>query len=91
MCKRCLVQLSCAIDLPYPLSVFVDSYGTVQEGKTDEDLTEVVNKNFDLRPGGITHDLELRRPIMRKTASYCHFGRPLPEFTWEQPRELPFT
>jgi len=90
MCKRCLVQLSYAIGLPYPLSVFVDSYGTVQEGKTDEDLVEVVNKNFDLRPGGIIRDLELRRPIMRKTAAYCHFGRPLPEFTWEQPKKLTF-
>jgi len=90
MCKRCLVQLSYAIGLPYPLSVFVDSYGTVQEGKTDEDLVEVINKNFDLRPGGIIRDLELRRPIMRKTAAYCHFGRPLPEFTWEQPKKLTF-
>jgi S-adenosylmethionine synthetase len=88
MCKRCLVQLSYAIGLPYPLSVFVDSYGTVQEGKTDEDLVEVINKNFDLRPGGIIRDLDLRRPIMRKTAAYCHFGRPLPEFTWEQPKKL---
>ncbi len=90
MCKRCLVQLSYAIGLPYPLSVFVDSYGTVQEGKTDEDLIDVINKNFDLRPGGIIRDLELRRPIMRKTAAYCHFGRSNPEFTWEQPKKLTF-
>merc|ERR1712232_1069318 len=88
MCKRVLVQLSYAIGVPYPLSVFVDSYGTVSEGHTDDDLTKVVNKNFDLRPGCLIRDLNLRRPILRKTAAYGHFGRNDPDFTWEQPKHL---
>jgi S-adenosylmethionine synthetase len=88
LCKRALVQLSYAIGVPYPLSVFVDSYGTVKEGMTDADLTEVVNKNFDLRPGCIIRDLNLKRPVMRKTAAYGHFGREDPDFTWETVKEL---
>merc|ERR1719264_1987038 len=88
MCKRVLVQLSYAIGVPYPLSVFVDSYGTVTGGRTDSELTKVVNKNFDLRPGCLIRDLNLRRPILRKTAAYGHFGRNDPDFTWEQPKHL---
>jgi len=88
MCKRVLVQLSYAIGVPYPLSVFVDSYRTVAEGYTDDDLTKVVEKHFDLRPGCLIRDLNLRRPILRKTAAYGHFGRNDPDFTWEQPKSL---
>jgi len=88
LCKRALVQLSYAIGVPHPLSVFVDSYGTVKDGKSDADLTEVVNKNFDLRPGCLIRDLNLRRPVLRKTAAYGHFGRDDPDFTWEQAKEL---
>jgi S-adenosylmethionine synthetase len=88
LAKRVLVQLSYAIGLAYPLSVYVDSYGTVKEGMTDAQLTEIVNKNFDLRPGGIIRDLDLRRPIFRKTAAYGHFGREDPDFTWEKPKKL---
>jgi S-adenosylmethionine synthetase len=88
LCRRCLVQLSYAIGVPYPLSIFVDSYGTVKEGMTDADLTEVVKKNFDLRPGCIIRDLDLKRPCMRKTAAYGHFGRDDADFTWEQVKTL---
>jgi len=88
LCRRCLVQLSYAIGVKYPLSVFVDSYGTVKDGLTDTELTNIVNKNFDLRPGGIIRDLDLRRPIFRKTAAYGHFGREDPDFTWEKPKKL---
>jgi len=88
MCKRALVQLSYAIGVPYPLSVFVDSYGTVSHGHTDAELTQVVNDNFDLRPGCLIRDLNLRRPILRKTAAYGHFGRNDPDFTWEQEKKL---
>merc|ERR1711997_1180558 len=88
LCKRALVQLSYAIGVPHPLSVFVDSYGTVKDGKSDADLTEVVNKNFDLRPGCLIRDLNLRRPVLRKTAAYGHFERDDPDFTWEQAKEL---
>jgi len=87
-CKRCLVQLSYAIGLAQPLSVFVDSYGTAAEGRTDAELTAIVKENFDLRPGAIIRDLNLRRPIMKKTAAYGHFGRTDPDFTWEQPKAL---
>jgi S-adenosylmethionine synthetase len=83
LCRRVLVQLSYAIGVPYPLSVYVMSYGTVQNGLSDADLTAIVNKNFDLRPGCIIRDLNLRRPVMRKTAAYGHFGRVDADFTWE--------
>ena len=88
LCRRALVQLSYAIGVPHPLSVFVESYGTVKDGKADSDLTDVVNKNFDLRPGCLIRDLDLRRPIMRKTAAYGHFGREDPDFTWENAKDL---
>ena len=88
LCRRALVQLSYAIGVSYPLSIYVQSYGTVKEGMTDSDLTEVVKKNFDLRPGCIIRDLNLRRPIMRKTAAYGHFGRDDPDFEWEKPKAL---
>ena len=71
-----------------PVSVFVDTYGTVKEGMTEEGLVEIIKKNFDLRPGGIIRDLDLRRPIFRKTAAYGHFGRDDPDFTWEKPKKL---
>ena len=92
LCKRVLVQLSYAIGVPHPLSVFVDSYGTAEKasGKTDAELCEIVRKNFDLRPGCIVRDLQLRRPIMRKTAAYGHFGRDDPDFTWEICKELSY-
>jgi len=88
LCKRALVQLSYAIGVPYPLSIYVDSYGTVAEGHSDADLTQVVKDNFDLRPGCLIRDLNLRRPILRKTAAYGHFGRNDPDFTWEQVKKL---
>ena len=90
LCHRCLVQLSYAIGVSHPLAVFVDSYGTGLRlsGKSDEQLTEIVNKNFDLRPGYIIRDLDLRRPVMKKTAAYGHFGRSDPDFTWEIPKEI---
>jgi len=89
LADRCLVQLSYAIGVPYPLSVYVDTYGTAK-GKTDSELTEIINSNFDLRPGSIVRDLQLRRPIYKKTAAYGHFGRTDPDFTWEVPKTLNF-
>merc|ERR1711994_997328 len=78
--QRCLVRVSYGIGLAHPLSVFVDSYGT---GKySDEDLTKVMNKNFDLRPGMIIKELGLRRPIFSKTSCYGHLGRNDPDFKW---------
>ena len=61
---------SYAIGVAEPLSVFVDSYGTATDGRTDKDLLEIVQKNFDLRPGPIIKQLALRRPIYTATARY---------------------
>jgi S-adenosylmethionine synthetase len=90
LARRCLVQVSYAIGVAKPLSVFVDSYGTAQNGKTDADLLDIVLKNFDLRPGCIIRDLQLTRPIYQKTACYGHFGRDDKDFTWETPKALTF-
>ena len=89
LCDRVLVQISYAIGVAHPLSVFVNSYGTVKVGKTDKDLLRIVLRNFDLRPGCIIRDLRLKRPIYQKTASYGHFGREDdPDFTWEVVKDL---
>jgi len=82
LASRCLVQVSYAIGVAQPTSVMVETYGT---GKvSNETLTELVRKHFDLRPKGIVNMLDLLRPIYRKTAAYGHFGRDEPEFTWEE-------
>ena len=88
-CDRVLVQISYAIGVSYPLSVFINSYGTAKDGKTDKDLLNIKLRNFDLRPGCIIRDLRLKRPIYQKTASYCHFGREEDtDFTWEIVKDL---
>lgn len=88
LAHRVLVQVSYAIGLPDPLSIYIDSYGTVKDGLTDEDLVRIVKKNFNFRPGNIIKELDLLRPIYRKTAKYGHFGRIDPDFTWEKPKQL---
>lgn len=84
LCKRVLVQVSYAIGVAHPLSIFVSSYGTGV--KSDAELLKIVQANFDLRPGKIVKDLDLKRPIYFKTAAYGHFGRA--EFSWEKPKPL---
>jgi S-adenosylmethionine synthetase len=86
LARRVLVQVSYAIGLAKPLSVYVNSYGTGT--KSDEELLVIIDKNFDLRPGVISRDLQLRRPIYRKTAAFGHFGRNDPDFEWEKPKKL---
>ena len=82
LADRCEVQLAYAIGVAHPVSILVDTFGT---GKIPEDkLTELVQKHFDLRPAGIIKELELRRPIYRKTAAYGHFGRHDLDLTWER-------
>jgi S-adenosylmethionine synthetase len=82
LAAKCQIQISYAIGVSKPTSVMVETYGT---GKiADEQITELVLKHFDLRPKGIVNMLDLLRPIYQKTASYGHFGRELPEFTWEK-------
>jgi len=84
LCGRCLVQVSYAIGVAHPLSIYVDSYGT---GKiSDAQLTKVIKHNFDLRPGAIIRDLKLKKPIYYETSSYGHFGRD--QFSWERPKKL---
>jgi len=81
LASRCLVQVSYAIGVARPTSVMVTTQGT---GKVSDDrLSELVQKHFDLRPKGIIQMLDLLRPIYEKTAAYGHFGREEPEFTWE--------
>ncbi|WP_374325965.1 methionine adenosyltransferase [Azonexus sp.] len=81
LASRCLVQISYAIGVAHPTSIMVDTFGT---GKvSNETLTALVRKHFDLRPKGIVNMLDLLRPIYQKTAAYGHFGRDEPEFSWE--------
>jgi len=88
LARRALVQVSYAIGVAAPTSIFVDTYGTAAAGKTDQELEELVKKSFDLRPGCIIRDLKLTRPVYLKTACYGHFGRSDPDFTWETPKPL---
>jgi S-adenosylmethionine synthetase len=81
LADKCLVQISYAIGVAQPTSIMVTTYGT---GKiSDDKITALVKKHFDLRPKGIVHMLDLLRPIYQKTAAYGHFGREEPEFKWE--------
>jgi S-adenosylmethionine synthetase len=81
LADRCEVQLAYAIGVAEPVSLYVNTFGS---GKIPEkEIEELVRKNFDMRPSGIISQLNLKRPIYRKTAAYGHFGRNEPEFTWE--------
>ena len=86
LAHRVLVQVSYAIGLADPLSIYIDSYGTVTGGRNDDQLAVIVKNNFCFRPGNIIKELDLKRPIYRKTAKYGHFGRTDRDFTWEQPK-----
>lgn len=81
LADRCEVQLAYAIGMSKPISIMVDTFGT--NTVSEQDIEAAINKVFDLRPAAIIDALDLRRPIYRKTAAYGHFGRELPEFTWE--------
>lgn len=82
LADKCEIQISYAIGVAEPTSISINTFGT---HKVPEDtIATLVRENFDLRPGGIIEMLDLRRPIYQKTAAYGHFGRELPEFTWEK-------
>jgi len=82
LCDRCEVQVAYAIGVAQPVSIMVHTFGT---GKvTEERLSALVRETFDMRPSAIIDELDLLRPIYLKTAAYGHFGRELPEFTWEK-------
>ena len=82
LCDKCEIQVAYAIGVAEPVSILVDTDGT---GKiAEERIEQIVRQVFDLRPRAIIKQLDLLRPIYRKTAAYGHFGRELPEFTWER-------
>ena len=81
LASRCEVQLAYAIGVAEPVSVSVETFGT---NKIDESkIIELIRNNFELKPAGLIRALDLLRPIYQKTAAYGHFGREIPEFTWE--------
>ena len=82
LAKRCEVQVAYAIGKAQPVGLFIETFGTETIGV--EKIQNAVSQVFDLRPAAIIRDLNLLRPIYRKTSNYGHFGRQLPEFTWEQ-------
>merc|ERR1711906_63940 len=92
--KRALVQLSYAIGVSKPLSVFVETYGTEQGDLSADDITNVMKLAFDCRPGAIALSLALREPKYQETAAYCHFGREavtkngVKFFEWENAKDL---
>merc|ERR1712100_728112 len=92
--KRALVQLSYAIGVAKPLSLFVETYGTQSPKHSPDDITKVLKIAFDARPGAIAVSLALREPKYQETAAYCHFGREavtkdgMKFFEWENPKDL---
>ena len=82
LARRCEVQFAYAIGVAQPVSMLVQTFGTGVV--SDDKLSAAVSRVFDARPGMLTQELDLRRPIYRKTAAYGHFGREEPEFTWEK-------
>jgi S-adenosylmethionine synthetase len=82
LAKRCEVQVAYAIGKAEPVGLFVETFGT--ETVSVEKITEAITQVFDLRPAAIIRDLDLKRPIYAATAAYGHFGRELPDFTWER-------
>ncbi|WFD10049.1 methionine adenosyltransferase [Tepidibacter hydrothermalis] len=82
LAKKCELELAYAIGVAEPVSIMVETFGT---GKVSEEiLVELVKKHFDLRPGAIIRDLDLKKPVFRNTAAYGHFGRTDFDFTWER-------
>ena len=82
LARRCEIQLAYAIGVARPLAINVETYGTASVPEAT--LADVIERTFDLRPGAIIRDLDLRRPIFRQTAAYGHFGREEHDFTWEK-------
>merc|ERR1711897_29164 len=94
LCKRALIQLSYAIGVAKPPSLFVETYGTEQGALAADDITNVIKMEFDCRPGAIAQSLALREPKYQETAAYCHFGRDpytkdgVKFFEWEDAKDL---
>jgi S-adenosylmethionine synthetase len=94
LAARCLVQLSYAIGVAKPLSLFVECYGSERNGLSADDVTNVLKMEFDCRPGAIALSLALREPKYQETAAYCHFGRTpytkdgIKFFEWENAKDM---
>merc|ERR1711915_666164 len=94
LAKRCLVQLSYAIGVAKPLSLFVETYGSETGKLTADDITNILKVEFDCRPGAIALSLALREPKYQETAAYCHFGRApytkdgIKFFEWENAKDM---
>jgi len=86
LARRALVQLSYAIGIPEPTSMFVETYGT--SDRSSDELVEIIKANFDMRPGVIVKELDLTKPIYNKTAKNGHFTDQ--SFTWEKVKDLKF-
>ncbi|MGH9120390.1 MAG: methionine adenosyltransferase domain-containing protein, partial [Acidimicrobiales bacterium] len=84
--RRCEIQVAYAIGMARPVSIMVETFGT--ENVDPDAIIAAVGEVFDLRPAAIISELDLRRPIYRKTASYGHFGRAEKDFSWEQTSKL---
>jgi len=82
LADRCEVQLAYAIGIAEPVSLYVNTFGTNKI--PEKQIEDIVRNNFDMKPSGIISQLDLKRPIYKKTAAYGHFGRNEPEFTWEK-------
>ena len=82
LADRCEVQLAYAIGIAEPVSLYVNTFGTNKI--PEKQIEDIVRNNFDMKPSGITSQLDLKRPIYKKTAAYGHFGRNEPEFSWEK-------
>merc|ERR1712054_647739 len=91
--KRALVQLSYAIGVAEPLSIFVDTYGSAKDGRTDADILKIIKDNFDCRAGMLVLELDMKKPKYQETAAYCHFGREpytkegIKFFEWENAKD----
>merc|ERR1711915_387269 len=94
LAKRCLVQLSYAIGVAKPLSLFVETYGSECGKLTADDITNILKIEYDCRPGAIAQTLSLREPKYQETAAYCHFGREpytkdgIKFFEWENAKDV---
>ncbi|PFG19651.1 methionine adenosyltransferase [Serinibacter salmoneus] len=89
LARRCEVQVAYAIGQAHPVGVYVETFGTQAPGVTPEGIAAAIDEVFDLRPAAIIADLDLIRPIYALTSNYGHFGRELPEFTWERTDRVP--
>lgn len=89
LCRRCLVQIAYGIGIADPISINVNSYNTVREGFCDEKLSAIVKSEFNLKPGRIIEQFNLKNPIYRKTTLYGHFlKQDDPDLLWETPKDL---